>query len=480
MRKLTRKTGKIVPALVAGALMLSGCDLEVLNPGAILDEDLNTPELMPIVVNGVSAEFNDVMDNASFDIVRLTDDLAGTGSYFATGQYRLGRYDEEDSGTQWEQTHEAAWAAGEAWDRLQNVLGASANSDVNAAKLFALMGHAHRMLGEQFCFVTYDVGPVQAREAAFDSAIVAFNQAITIGAAAGSGADDWVTLAHAGKAQAYMAKGDWTNAVASAGQVPTDFVYSAIYNSLANDNEVWEESHGRAETGLTGSPALVWGVNLVTDGTLSPDGVGDERVPYTVCGVYDAVADENVSTGDCAGSGSGAFQGADGLTAHIRQDKFPEEGSDIPVAKGTEMRLIEAEAELMAGDLQGFIDAINEVRQYHNLPDYPLPTDVGEPEYPNVYTTVAYDETTANNAAVDAWSILDKERYVTNWLEARRWFDLWRWDHPFIYGGELIGAPAENPRQSCMQIPELECTLNNNLSSSDCEADRAPPTNPWS
>ena len=135
MRKLTRKTGAL-PALVAGMALLSGCDLEVLNPGAIQDEDLNDPSLMPIVVNGVSAEFNDFYDDLAFDIAILTDDMAGTGSYFDTGQFRLGRYNNEDSEGNWEQIQESARAAGEAWDRLQTVLeGKTTLLEIRAVEL---------------------------------------------------------------------------------------------------------------------------------------------------------------------------------------------------------------------------------------------------------------------------------------------------------------------------------------------------------
>ena len=89
MNHFARRAG--LPAVAAFAVVLSGCDLEVLNPGAIQDADLNTPELMPVLVNGVSAEYNDVQDNYAFDVARLTDELAGTGSYGSTQDFRSSR-----------------------------------------------------------------------------------------------------------------------------------------------------------------------------------------------------------------------------------------------------------------------------------------------------------------------------------------------------------------------------------------------------
>ena len=69
------KTGRVVPAVAACAVSLSGCDLEVLNPGAIKDEDLTDPALMPILVNGASFEYNDFADDLAFDVAILSDEM---------------------------------------------------------------------------------------------------------------------------------------------------------------------------------------------------------------------------------------------------------------------------------------------------------------------------------------------------------------------------------------------------------------------
>lgn len=439
MMKRTRKTGTTAFAALVGAFALTGCELEVLNPGRILDEDLNTRDLMPILVSGASAEFNHIGDAYAFNVARLTDDLAGTGSYFSTGKFRRGVFDNEDSEGHWEQTHEAAWAAGNAWERLQDVLEGEANSFDGSSRLFLLMGLAHRFLGENFCDVVYDKGPLQPREAAFDSAIVALNQSISIGTTAG--ASDFVTAAHGGIAQANVGLGNWSAAVQAASQVPTNFVHNAIYHQTANSNQVWNESWGRAEVGVWATPA-----QRVFD--------GDPRAPYTICGEWNDPTDPQqgvTPTGVCTGQGSGAHQGADGLTAHYRQDKYNEQGSDVPVVTGTEMRLIEAEAALLGGDLATFTSKVNEVRAFYGAEPIEQPASVGALDWPN--------------AQDDAWSILDRERYLTLWMEGRRLFDLDRWQHPFLQGGTLIGPGAE-PRVSCMPVPEIECTLNPEIQNS--------------
>lgn len=454
MKNWTRNAG----AVVALAVLASGCDLEVVNPGSIQDQDLNSAELMPILVAGVSAEYNDIQDTYAYAAGRLTDDIAGTGSYFGTQQFRQGIFDDLDSEGYWEQTHESAWSAGEAWTRLQEVLGASASASVDAAKLFALMGHAHNRLGENFCDVVYDVGPSQPRSAAFDSAIAAFNQALSIAGAAGSGADQWALSARAGIAQARLGlaalgAGSWADAAAAANSFfsnggTMDWADYAIYHAQANSNSLWQETHGRAEVG-------VWSTHAQT---LFDN--GDPRTPYTVCGAWDDPDPVNpdpaagVTAQGCS-SGSGAHQGADGLTAHYRQDKYPERGSDIPRATGEEMRLIIAEERLRAGDMAGFIAAVNLVRAEHSLAPRAEPASAGTLDFPYEFP------------AVDGFSILDEERYASLWVTGKRLFDLDRWDHPFLDGGFLAGnvpgASAIARRVSCMPVPRNECELNPNL-----------------
>lgn len=456
------------PLLAVLAVGVSACDLEVQNPGTIQDDDLNEPNLMPILVAGVSGEYNDVQDLLAYSAGRLTDDIAGTGSYGATQLYRQGIFDDRDSDTYWEQIHEAAWSAGEAWERLQEVLEGEANSSPLSARVFMLMGHAHNRLGEYFCDVVYDVGEVQPRPAAFDSAIAAFNQAITIGNAAGSDADQWVLSAYAGIAQARLGKaalgdGTWAEAAAAAQAFfdnggTEQWTDDAIYHAQANQNAVWNESHGRAEIGVYSTLAQ----------TLHDD-TGDIRVPYTRCGEWadDPPVAGQVDSQGCS-SGSGAHQGADGLTVHYRQDKYMERGSDIPRATGVEMRLIMAEAALMQDpanpDFQEFADQINLARQSYNdpsLPDIAVPTELGEFDF------IESGPPHYEYPAVDALSILDQERYASLWLTGKRFFDLERWDHPFLAGGYLArdipGADAVDPRVTCMPIPRNECQLNPNI-----------------
>ena len=470
MRKTTSKQTKramrgLGPPLAAGlaVLLFSTCSLEVFNPGAITEDALNEASLMKVVAAGVANEFNQLPDNLALDVLRLTDQAAGNGSYGGTGRLRRGTLDWDETNGDWAQIHETIWTGLSAWYRMTALEDFDQNTSADAARVWLMIGMAHRTFGETYCQVVYSVGEdfavpekggVLPRTAAFDSAIVSLNMAITLGNASGA-SGDLMMAARAGIAQAYVGLNDFASATTWSTQIPTDFVYSAIYNSNSNRNEVERETIGRNEVGLYNT----YSFNLAAG--------PDPRVPYEICGTFEDPSDPFnttvVPTGLCSSE-----NGADGVTAHVRQQKFPDQGSDIPIAKGTEMRLIEAEAAMLAGNLSQFTDRINDVRNHWGLPDIAQPATVGALEYNNSprapFVRVlhnAYDASTGNvgDPGVDAWSILDGERHLTMFAEARRLWDMHRWNHPFLDGG-LVFWDTEARRVSCFPLPDDECTLN--------------------
>ena len=478
MRFWTGKTG-FMPAVAAFAVVLSGCSLEVLNPDNIQDADLVDPALMPILVNGVSSEYNDFADDLAFDIAILSDEMAGTGSYSSTQEYRQGFFDQEDSESNWAQTHEANWSADQAIQRLQEVSEVDEefdyNTSVDAARAWVIKGFANVRLGENFCYAVYNVGPSAPRTAAFDTAIAAFNVALGLGGISA----EWVTAARAGIAQAELGKasfGGGSYGAADAAAVTAigagadvDWADYAIYNTTADNNLFWNETWGRAEYGV---------FRTLAQQMFEQD--ADPRVEFKKCGEWktpvagdpreltktelDALTAAGVDpTGDCAGEGSGAHQGADGEHAHYKQMVYTERGSDIPRASGEEMLLIRAEAAMEAGDFGTMMGFINQVRVARGLAAYAFtPTVLGTLEYPHDLTS---------QEAID---VLDRERYASLWMQGRRLYDMDRWDHPYLDGGDnslgaglgnwVVGGSSFAPRASCMPIARSECLLNENIS----------------
>jgi len=404
-------------------VLTAGCgDLfDVENPGLIDDDDLNDPDLIDILITGLSSDVSDIIDGVTFDVARLTDELGGTGSYTATLTFRRGYAEQDNVNGNWEQAHEARWMAELHIARIEGLLEPSefANSPY-VARAYVLQGIAHRVLGENYCRVVYstedEYGDLQPKDTAFNRALTSFTNALDHA----STSPEFATAAHAGLASVYAALGDWTTAVQHAQEVPDDFELVTYYDSNDDDNEIYEETHQRAEMSAYQTLA----------GSYDPP---DPRAPFTKCDV----------TGTCTHS-----QGMDGQTPHWRQEKYDDFGSDMPTLTGKESRLIEAEAALRNLDLVEFTAQINRVRALYGLPDIAQPATAGELEYPN-----AYD---------DAWSILDAERQLTLWLEGRRLWDLHRWDHPFLDGGTVVW-PGDDRRDSCMPVPSGECRVNPNF-----------------
>jgi len=430
------------------AFASTGCDesiFEVKNPGRILDDDLNTSRGVGSLVTGMSADFSAGYDDLSFTTARLSDEIVGSGSYFSTGRYRRGLYDSEDSNPYWAEVQRARWVAEAGLIRMRDIEGYQFDGNAETARAYLFAGMANRWFGENFCQTVFsepyndespgpggetDTGDAMERDAAFRRAIPLLEAAVRN--ANSSGQSDVATAAQGGLAQVYLGLGDMQNAVANAAKVPTDFVFAAAYssNSGRETSQIWNETHGRHEISA-------W---MTLAGTV---GAGDPRTPWTDC--------SDPSSGCPSGNG------ADGQTIHYRQEKYPTRDDDIPLVKGTEMRLIEAEAALAAGDLATAMAKVNEMRAHHGLD--PLESDG------TIGSITGGDGGGANLTSMSGWDILDRERHLTLWLEGRRLWDLHRWNHPHLNGGGVVYEATVDRRASCMPIALDECQVNEKVSS---------------
>lgn len=436
-------------ALVA-TFGMTGCSdslFEVKNPGRILDADLNTSAGVAALVTGMSSDFSSSYDNLAFNSAILTDEMVGSGSYFSTGRYRRGLFDSEDADGFWNGVQRARWVAEGGLQRMAAIEGYTFAGNEQTARAYLFAGMANRWFGEVFCEVVFsqpyteeapgpggeiDAGTPLPRSAAFERAIPALQAAVS------NGTGDVATAAHGGLAQAYVGLGNWSSAMSEAAQVPTSFVFSATYsgNSGREENVIWNETHGRHEISAFGTLAAAVG--------------DDSRTPFK----------------DCSAGGCPSENGADGETIHYRQDKYPEKGSDIPLVKGTDMRLYEAENALLNGDLGTFTSKINEVRTFHGLAAIATVTSAGS----ITGGTFGKDGGAggANPTSMTGWDVLDRERHLTLWLEGRRLWDLNRWDHPHLNGGGILYSATVTRRASCMPISDQECQVNDNVPNSKC------------
>jgi hypothetical protein len=413
-------------ALVALGVVLqtTACNFDVTNPGPVQDSFLNDPVAFEAIVNGMGRDLADGLNYLAFHGSMVTRELFPTGG---TGQYGIspkngdGLLDEEEQGAPWNLTQRARWTAEDGLRRMTGELGDAANSSRLMAQAHLWAAYANRALGENMCEAVIDGGPIEDREVFLQKAEEHFGHAISVGTAAGASASTIVTAATAGRASVRVHLGDWAGAVTDSKAVPTEFEYKMPYFNLGIDGEF--NRIGWAGFGQPYKTHTVWG-------TVYEDYYRDWNDP-------------RVEWLDTGLNGDG-FVACCGVVPFYRQQKMPLRESPITLSSGAEMRLVEAEDQLVKGNWQAAMGIINQLRA-----DY------------GVAPWTAAD-------ATEAWSGLKRERGIQLWLEARRLGDMRRWQVAGTPGAldpkEVVGDESYLLSQDlCFPIPRGERDTNPNI-----------------
>lgn len=405
------RTGRIlkggVPLVAAAAL--ASCDLAVDNPTMIEDGDLDNPDAVAAIAAGVAGDFAyaTVVPGGGGMYVAgamLTDELVHVGTWVGLRGLSDGesRNDWVESQSRWAEPSQARWVAETAIERISAVVD-DPSSNPYVAQVTHWAGHANRLMGDNFCQAVINGGDLQPHTVYYDRAEGYFTDAIAVTAAAGL--ENYRLSAVGGRAHVRMMQGDWAGAVSDAAEIPTDFVFRQIHstNSSRENNDLYWWGYLRGEASAWGTPFADWGVDVD-----NASAGGDPRVQYSIS----------------------SSMGGDGRRPFFRQRKFTSYDDDIAVVRGTEMRLIEAEAALVGGDFLTAVSKINEVREHWNQ-------TAGYSLAPVAATSVA-----------EAWELLMRERGLEMWLEGKRLPDVRRWMDvpgyvPFsVIRAETRGEPA--------------------------------------
>ncbi len=425
---------------LAALLPLASCDLGVTNPKSISDDSLDDPRVIPALVTGAAGQVAVATTGRSagstaglyMAVALFTDELVHSGLNLGFRSLSDGVPSDEtpDAEVRWANAQGARWTAERAISRIGALVpDSAANLDVATVTLWA--GFANRMIGENFCNAVVDGGPALPPEEALKRAEAHFTSAIQIATAAGN--DSLALAATGGRAQTRLLLKNWTGAVEDASKLPTEYVLDINHSP---STESWNTTVAFSFDGLRGE-ATVWGTPFAEWGRNRSDSVhlrtGDVRVSY------DTPRD----------SLRQYYTGSDGRRPRWRQYKYDISGDDTDLVTGTEMRLIEAEAMLVAGDWQGAVARINEVRAHQNelivldAEDLPM---------------------VSAGSQAEAWLLLMKERGIETWLEGRRLGDLRRWTSmtgippvPFtVVRREATGQPAaSDPRVPVTEVSSL-------------------------
>jgi starch-binding outer membrane protein, SusD/RagB family len=432
--------GRSAAAALAGVVALGACDLGVSNPALIEDADLNRVEAITAIVNGVRGDF--ATGTVSFGLggvytagAILTDELTHVGSWAPPRAISEGNpgWTEPENQSHWGYASRGRWVAEDAIRRISELVdNPAANPNVAMVTLHA--GFANRLLGDNFCHAVINGGPLEQHTAFHERAVGFFTDAIAVATAAG--VDSLAVAAYAGRAQSYMMLGNWQAAVADAQRVPTRFAFVQIHseNSSREHNNV----HNLATRGDEGQQFSVWATPFAdwgreVNGNRASE--GDPRVPYRIA--YNAQG-QPVTFSNLGSPPRPLWF----------SEKYSSRNSPIPIVKGTEMRLIEAEAALVGGNVAGALAGINAVRTHRGL--------------------AAVSATTAD----EAWELLQKERGIELWLEGRRLADLRRWQQtPGWVNTETVRVAhtmrnvLDIPQPLCLKVSSNEIFSNPNIPS---------------
>jgi hypothetical protein len=202
-------------------------------------------------------------------------------------------------------------------------------------------------------------GPANTTDQIFNLAIDRFNQVLAM---AGAGTTQ-INMAKIGKARALLNLNQPAAAAAAVAGVPTSFSYSVAFSipTSAPGNGVWYNINSEKRS----SSASQEGTNGLQ--------FFDRTVPGTASAPGNATIDPRVPV----------LHDGNGLSTtvpHFAQQKYPNRGSPIPVATGIEARLIEAEAQLRAGNFAGAggtLSILNALRAGSITPALPALADPG-------------------------------------------------------------------------------------------------------
>ena len=342
------KTSVLAVGMVAAVAACSLDDLlSVEDPDVATPGSLTGPEALPVLLAGALGDFQLAF---SGDNAGVTEGLINLGGLLADEfaiaesfptRVPIDRRDIDNVNvtlnTVYSYAHRARAAAELSATQHQEF---APNTSGHALSL-AIAGYSYILLGENFCSGVpvstltnaggTEYGPPLTTEELLTEAIERFDAAI----AASEADSPEQYLAMVGKARALLNLDRPADAAAVAANVPDDFVFEI----QSSDNTA------RQENGVFAY------VNLQERWTVA-NAEGGRGLPYRTA------ADPRVESELDPDNGVGF----DGVTPMFLQLKYPDRDADVVLASGTEARLIEAEAQLEAGNTTAWLGTLNALR----------------------------------------------------------------------------------------------------------------------
>ena len=229
------KTGRLFLAVTV-AILASGCSdlLEVDLPGVVEAKTLDDPGISPLLVESAIADFECAYTNYSAGSSAMSDEwwhTSGGQVYREWGGRQINAQNDNyvragcDEGGfgQYVVIHTARFQAKDAYERINGFDAGDVPGDRNdmLATASAYEGYSLLMLGENFCEMAIDGGPLMQPDEVLSLSSQRFERAIEMA----GGNDDIRNMASVGLARASRGMGNLNAAAAAAATVPEEFQY---------------------------------------------------------------------------------------------------------------------------------------------------------------------------------------------------------------------------------------------------------------
>ncbi|NNK64262.1 MAG: hypothetical protein HKO98_13770, partial [Gemmatimonadetes bacterium] len=191
-------------ALTAGLILAVGaCSfdevLTVENPDELLEDNLNNPRFIDVLVASVKGDLAEALDDPFIWRGSMFTDETLTGINWeqtARLNQRIVQYDEGDADLMFSELSRARAQADSISGRLRSLLE-SPSTDERMAKVLAYAGFANIFLGDAMCECVVDQGSeVLTSMQMYERAVTRLDEALTIATTAGD--DDLANLARVG------------------------------------------------------------------------------------------------------------------------------------------------------------------------------------------------------------------------------------------------------------------------------------------
>jgi hypothetical protein len=232
----------------AAMAVMGGCDLlTVTNPGAITEEDLDNPERIPLIVNGVMGEFQRAYGWYTLYTASFSGETTDTHVFAENRDVQMREVSSFTGllNTNYTRLQRTRAAGDNAADRIRGILGQEAEQHLGVARALAYSGYSMVLLGESYCEAPINVSAAYQPAELFEMAIDRFDDAIGVAtrgrSASQASADSLLALARLGAALDALKRGENARAIAFASQVPANFEFWVAFsdNSTAEWNQFW-------------------------------------------------------------------------------------------------------------------------------------------------------------------------------------------------------------------------------------------------